>query len=404
MDNVPRFENIVLARVYSGDKLIGIFPRTVSQAASLDFVLQATDREGKINPRKLDTSDWCVAVAEGYNARRRFFTQIPASEDFAKMSDGSGNMDPKKLYEFINGPSPMVPDWLKQTFILGDAYIKTVESNVQNFLIKLESGKFSENIIQAASDLLEAGQVRTAEKIFDGKTGNGIWVPQTYAFDCMNALFDRENIMLGDGYFDKVPLKTKSWGKMDFGKAGVRFVPASFTRAGCYIGSGTTIMAQAVVNVGAYIAGEKTMIDCGARVSTGAQLGKRVKIGGGSGLEGVLEPRGMMPTIIEDDVTIGAMCEVCGIIEEGAGVANGVKMSKQKKIFDLRTGEFQEPRYIEINGQTYAVPYIPKGRLAIGGSYNRGKINIDCTILHEKDASDSSINEVPKNESLYMRI
>ena len=117
----------------------------------------------------------------------------------------------------------------------------------------------------------------------------------------------------------------------------------------------------------------------------------------------------MLPTIVENNVRIGAQCELSGIIEEGAAIATGVQMSKQKKIFDVRTNNFQEPRVMQVGDKLLAIPYIPKGRLALPGVYLKEKngfvtYGIACTVLHEKDACEMDFMELPKNTDLYAKI
>jgi 2,3,4,5-tetrahydropyridine-2,6-dicarboxylate N-succinyltransferase len=210
---------------------------------------------------------------------------------------------------------------------------------------------------------------------------------------------------IGDGFYDKVPLKTSGWSESQFEKAGVRFIPGSFTRKGAYIGSGTTIMPGAIVNTGSYIAGQGVMIDGGARVATGAQIGRGVKLGAGSGVEGILEPQGRLPSIIEDNVRVGANCELCGIVEEGAVIASGVVMASGKKIFDLRTGHEVPPRYMAIGETIVEIPLIPKNRVAVGGVYQKTPtLGIDCIVLLEKDAQETSLAQLPKNTSLYIKV
>jgi 2,3,4,5-tetrahydropyridine-2,6-dicarboxylate N-succinyltransferase len=208
---------------------------------------------------------------------------------------------------------------------------------------------------------------------------------------------------MGEHFYDKVPLKTENWRDSDFERAGVRFIPGSFVRRGAYLGAGTVVMPGGIVNVGAYVAGSGVMIDGGARVATGAQIGKGVKLGAGSGIEGILEPPGRLPSIIEDSVKIGANCELMGIVEQDAVVASGVVMASGKKIYDLRTNAFIEPRYMSLGESIFEIPVIPKNRVAVGGIYNKSSnIGIDCIVLLEKDASDTSLAQMPKNSRLYL--
>jgi 2,3,4,5-tetrahydropyridine-2,6-dicarboxylate N-succinyltransferase len=279
---------------------------------------------------------------------------------------------------------------------------------------KLLEGSASQSEKQAAVDLLDGGLVRCAEKLHgytvtsDGVrlTKSAVWVTQPYAVACMNAGFSAfPMVKMGEHFFDKVPLKTEGWQQADFERAGVRFVPGSFARRGAFIGAGTTIMPGGIVNIGAYIAGQGVMIDGGARVATGAQVCKGVKLGAGSGIEGILEPQGRLPSIVEDNVRVGANCELCGIVEEGAVVASGVVMASGKKIYDLRTNAEVEPRYMEIGEKFFEVPYIPRNRVAVSGVYTKtDRLGIDCIVLLEKDAADTSLAQLPRNAALYVKL
>ena len=74
----------------------------------------------------------------------------------------------------------------------------------------------------------------------------------------------------------------------------------------------------AVINIGAEI-GESTMVDMNAVVGARGQLGKRVHLGAGAVVAGVLEPPSKSPCIIEDDVLIGANA----VILEGVRIGKG---------------------------------------------------------------------------------
>ncbi len=283
-----------------------------------------------------------------------------------------------------------------------------------DLFLKLADGRATLHEKRDAVDLLDKGLVRCAEKVAQYKvtsqgitlTGESVWVTQGYAVACMNAGFSAFPMTkMGESFYDKVPLKTEGWGIEEFERAGVRFIPGCFARRGAYIGSGTTIMPGGIVNIGAYIEGSGVMIDGGARVATGAQIGKGVKLGAGSGIEGILEPAGRLPSIIEDNVRIGANCEVCGIVEEGAVVASGVVMASGKKIFDLRTNTEVAPRYMAVGESYFEIPVIPKHRVAVGGVYAKtAELGIDCIVLLEKDASESSLTQLPRNAQLYITI
>ncbi len=279
---------------------------------------------------------------------------------------------------------------------------------------KLSDGSATAEEKHAAVMLLDQGRVRCAEKLANYRiennrvvlTGDHTWAPQTYATACMNAAFSAYPMQrMGEHFYDKVPLKTDGWSAADFEKAGVRFIPGSFVRRGAFLGSGTSVMPGGIVNVGAYVAGGGVMIDGGARVATGAQIGRGVKLGAGSGVDGILEPPGRLPSIIEDNVRIGANCELVGIVEESAVIASGVVMASGKKIFDLRTNALVEPRYMSVGAAIFEIPVIPKNRVAVGGVYLKegSSFGTDCILLLEKDAGDTSLAKLPKNSQLYIK-
>jgi 2,3,4,5-tetrahydropyridine-2-carboxylate N-succinyltransferase len=289
----------------------------------------------------------------------------------------------------------------------GDALkVERVTTKNAGLLERYVAGKATTHDKIEGMQLLEAGKIRTAEPV------NGVWQVQMYAVDAMNGVFSiKGNAPMGNGFYDKVSLLTANWSQEQFDAAGVRFIPGSFARSGAYIGKGTVLMPGSIVNTGSYIAGDSVMIDGGARVATGAQLGKRVKLGAGSGIEGILEPKGMLPTILEDDVRVGANCELKGLIGRGAAISSGVVMASGVKIFDERTNEFMEPLYMQVGEEFHAIPHIPAGRVAVPGVYfeNGGRKTSDgkytgggtCIRLLEKEASATKFATLPKNANLY---
>ncbi|WP_040212024.1 2,3,4,5-tetrahydropyridine-2,6-dicarboxylate N-acetyltransferase [Clostridium polynesiense] len=84
------------------------------------------------------------------------------------------------------------------------------------------------------------------------------------------------------------------------------------------IGKNAVIMMGAVINIGAEI-GEGTMIDMNSVAGARANIGKRVHLGAGAVVAGVLEPPSKNPCIIEDDVLIGANA----VILEGVRIGKG---------------------------------------------------------------------------------
>ncbi len=234
-------------------------------------------------------------------------------------------------------------------------------------------------------DLMDDGRVRCAEKV------DGEWQPQVWVMQgVLNYFSTHENTRMEGGYWDKIPLKTACWDATRFREGGVRYLPGSVVRRGAWLGAGTVVMSQAFINIGAWIGGDGVMVDTGVRVASATQVGLGVKLGAGTGLEGVLEPSGRMPTIVENKVRIGAMCEVAGIVQEGAVLASGVVMALGKKIYDEASGQVLPPLLLEVNGVEYQIPVIPAWRLAVGGTLVSpdGKSATDAVILKAGDVRE----------------
>jgi len=283
----------------------------------------------------------------------------------------------------------------------GDAgyTLAVVASPVAGLLERIHAKAGDRKDVEAFVDLLNAGDVRAAEKV------SGIWSPQPYVIHgILNYFGTMPNKKFDGGWWDKIPLKTVDFSEEDFEAGGVRYAPGCQVRTGAYIGAGTVLMNQAYVNIGAYIAGEGVMIDVASRVASCAQIGKNVKFGAGSGIEGVLEPAGRLPSIVEDHVKIGAMVEVSGIVGEGAVLASGVVMASGKKIFDEATGELVPPHPVTVGETTFLLPVIPPYRLAVGGSIisENGRTATDAIMLKAGDLRDGkTLKHFEKQGVLY---
>ena len=83
------------------------------------------------------------------------------------------------------------------------------------------------------------------------------------------------------------------------------------------------------------------MIDTFARAGSCCQIGKNCHISAGSGVGGVLEPAQALPTIIEDNVFLGAMSEVVEgvIVGEGSVLSMGMYIGQSTKMVNRSTGE-----------------------------------------------------------------
>ena len=237
---------------------------------------------------------------------------------------------------------------------------------------------------------LDKGKVRVAEKI------NGEWVTHQYIKKAIMLSFRIHGMESLKGpyssWFDKSNLvrgKTAGWSKDEFLKAGFRMVPNSPVRKGSFIGRNVVLM-PCFVNIGAYI-DEGTMMDTYSRAGSCCQIGKNCHISAGSGVGGVLEPAQALPTIIEDNVFLGAMSEVVEgvIVGEGSVLSMGLYIGQSTKIVDRKTGEIT---YGKIRPYSVVVPgSLPDKKNPLGPSLN-------CAVIikqvDEKTRSKTSINDL----------
>ena len=237
---------------------------------------------------------------------------------------------------------------------------------------------------------LDKGKVRVAEKI------NGEWVTHQYIKKAIMLSFRIHGMESLQGpyssWFDKSNLvrgKTAGWSKDEFLKAGFRMVPNSPVRKGSFIGKNVVLM-PCFVNIGAYI-DEGTMMDTYSRAGSCCQIGKNCHISAGSGIGGVLEPAQALPTIIEDNVFLGAMSEVVEgvIVGVGSVLSMGLYIGQSTKIVDRKTGEIT---YGKIPPYSVVVPgSLPDKKNPLGPSLN-------CAVIikqvDEKTRSKTSINDL----------
>ncbi len=249
--------------------------------------------------------------------------------------------------------------------------------------------KIKDTINQIIADL-DSGKVRVAEKI------NGEWIThqhikkaimlsfRVYENDILSGPYsvwrDRQNLLKG---------KTAGWTKEEFEKAGFRMVPNSPVRKGSFVGKNAVLM-PCYVNIGAYI-GAGTMMDTFSRAGSCCQIGENCHISAGSGIGGVLEPAQALPTIIEDNVFVGAMSEVVEgvIVGEGSVLSMGMYIGQSTKIVNRKTGEI-----------TYGK--IPPYSVVVPGSLpdknNPSAPSLYCAVIikqvDEKTRSKTSINDL----------
>ena len=148
-------------------------------------------------------------------------------------------------------------------------------------------------------------------------------------------------------------------------------------------------MPPAFVNVGAYV-GQGTMIDSHALVGSCAQVGQRVHLSAGAQLGGVLEPVGLRPVIVEDDVMIGGNVGVFEgtLVGKRAVLAPGVQLTASTTVYDL----VREETYRAAPGKPLTIPdgsvVVPGAREASGPFAGQHGIHLYAPIIVKyRDAS-----------------
>ncbi len=267
--------------------------------------------------------------------------------------------------------------------IINDAWEKKDQINQNSEKLIIDS-------INKIIDSLDKGILRVAEKI------NGKWTTHQYIKKAIMLSFRIHGMETLSGpyssWHDKAHLlkgKTSGWTKEDFEKAGFRMVPNSPVRKGSYIAKNVVLM-PCFVNTGAYI-GAGTMMDTFSRAGSCCQIGKNCHISAGSGIGGVLEPAQALPTIIEDNVFLGAMSEIVEgvIVGEGSVLSMGIYIGQSTKIVDRKTGDI-----------TYG--NIPPYSVVVPGSLpdkkNPNAPSLNCAVIikkvDEKTRSKTSINDL----------
>ena len=267
--------------------------------------------------------------------------------------------------------------------IIEEAWSKKEQIN------KNSDQKIIDTINQLIKDL-DSGKVRVAEKI------SGEWVTHQYlkkAIMLSFRIYEMESLSGPySSWYDKSHLlkgKTFGWTKEDHEKAGFRMVPNSPVRKGSFVGKNAVLM-PCFINIGAYI-DEGTMMDTFSRAGSCCQIGKNCHISAGSGVGGVLEPAQALPTIIEDNVFLGAMSEVVEgvIIGQGSVISMGMFIGQSTKIVDRKTGEIT---YGKVPPYSVVVP----GSLPDKKNPNAPSLNCAVIIkqVDEKTRSKTSINDL----------
>ncbi len=239
--------------------------------------------------------------------------------------------------------------------------------------------------VNALMDALTRGVVRSARKV--GAEWEAVEWVKTGILLAFRIGRVREFSAVPAPFFDKDTLPLRDTQGVD---ENIRLVPGGTSvRSGAFLGRNVIIMPPAFVNVGAYV-GQGTMIDSHALVGSCAQVGERVHLSAGAQLGGVLEPVGLRPVIVEDDVLIGGNVGVFEgtLVGERAVLAPGVQLTSSTTVYDLERAE----SYRSAPGRPLTIPpgavVVPGSRQASGRFADEHGIHLYAPIIVKyRDAS-----------------
>ena len=228
------------------------------------------------------------------------------------------------------------------------------------------SGELEPEPVEEAIALLDAGEVRVAERLADG------WVVNEWVKKAILLYFRLRKVepMEAGGlhFLDKIPVKS------DYAERGVRVVPPGIARYGAFLSEGVVLM-PGFVNIGAWV-GARTMVDTWATVGSCAQIGADVHLSGGVGIGGVLEPPQARPVVIEDGAFIGSRAVIVEgvLVGEGAVIAPNVVLSASVPVIDVTGSEPVEHR-----------GYVPPRAVVLPGTrpkaYPAGTYDLPCALI-----------------------
>ena len=193
-------------------------------------------------------------------------------------------------------------------------------------------------LVDAFLDALEQGSLRAASRGSDGvwrvhpEVKQGILL--AFRVGTIQRFGEDDTLV----YSDKDTLPPQRLGSQE---RRLRVVPGgSSVRRGAYLADGVTCMPPMYVNVGAYV-GEDTMVDSHALVGSCAQIGARVHLSAAAQIGGVLEPIGLRPVVIEDDVLVGGGVGVYEgtLVRQRAVLGAGVILTASTPVYDLVRGQ-----------------------------------------------------------------
>ena len=243
----------------------------------------------------------------------------------------------------------------------------------------------AETAVTALMDVLTRGVVRSARRV--GDEWQAVEWVKTGILLAFRIGRVREFPAAPAPFFDKDTLPLRETRGVE---ENIRLVPGGTSvRSGAFLAKDVIIMPPAFVNVGAYV-GQGTMIDSHALVGSCAQVGQRVHLSAGAQLGGVLEPVGLRPVIVEDDVLIGGNVGVFEgtLVGKRAVLAPGVQLTASTTVYDL----VREETYRATPGKPLTIPdgsvVVPGAREAAGPFAGQHGIHLYAPIIVKyRDAS-----------------
>jgi len=243
----------------------------------------------------------------------------------------------------------------------------------------------AETAVTALMDALTRGVVRSARRV--GDEWQAVEWVKTGILLAFRIGRVREFPAAPAPFFDKDTLPLRETRGVE---ENIRLVPGGTSvRSGAFLAKDVIIMPPAFVNVGAYV-GQGTMIDSHALVGSCAQVGQRVHLSAGAQLGGVLEPVGLRPVIVEDDVLIGGNVGVFEgtLVGKRAVLAPGVQLTASTTVYDL----VREETYRAAPGKPLTIPdgsvVVPGTREASGPFAGQHGIHLYAPIIVKyRDAS-----------------
>jgi 2,3,4,5-tetrahydropyridine-2-carboxylate N-succinyltransferase len=212
---------------------------------------------------------------------------------------------------------------------------------------------------------------------------NGMWITQSWVIDGITSIFRYDHLC--EAYPAGFPFREfNSLNNVPahaFQRA--RAVPYCSIRNGAYLGKGVICMPSSFVNVGAYV-DDESMVDSQVCVGSGARIGKRVHLGSGTVIGGVLEPPGVHPVVIEDRVFVGALSLIAEgvIVGHDSAIAAGTKLSSKVPVLDERSGQLFNTK----NSERVIIPPCSLVLPAVVAERNIGgyRVGIQGAIIRER--------------------